>query len=228
MKNVAGIVEQAVDLKKLAVEAHRVHIQIRDGETLVERETQSLAQRRERLGRLLVEARRGFNARGDGFVKWVEGEIGVAYNTALRYMNSVGYVPPKAAGAGGSRPEHHHHNGDESPARERDRNMPPVVVSAVVALPDGRTFTTDVASADLAALVPAVPRRWTQELEDLIEDFQKLVQAAFAKAERIEALCVEHEASAASPALLTARSKLAAIKSTAALTLKKLGVDANG
>jgi hypothetical protein len=226
VKNVPGIVEQAVDLAKLALEAHRVHIQIRDSETLVERETQSLAQRRERLGRLLVEARRGFNARGDGFVRWVE-DIGVAYTTAQRYMEAVGYVPPKKPGAG--RPENQNHNGFDSSPRERDRDAPPEVVSAVVALPDGRTFTTDVASTDLMALVPAAPRRWMSELEDLIEDFQKLVQAAFFKAERIEALCAEHEATVlGNHHLLTARSKLVAVKTTASLAIKKLGGSPNG
>jgi hypothetical protein len=45
------------------------------------------------MGLRLVELRKTFSARGDGFVAFVEGEIGIPHSSAKRYMADVGYAP---------------------------------------------------------------------------------------------------------------------------------------
>jgi hypothetical protein len=88
---VPAIVEKVVDLDAIAKSARALNIEIQDGEKLVHSTTEKLSERRDRLGKLLVEARRAFGKRGDGFVDWVKHEIGLSKRTAHRYMQQAGY-----------------------------------------------------------------------------------------------------------------------------------------
>jgi hypothetical protein len=85
-------IRPAVDLAQLAIEARRLRDGIAAAEDTVKRESEKLAQRRKRLGEILVEARtKAFSRRGDGFTEWVEKELGLTVSTANNYMRAVGY-----------------------------------------------------------------------------------------------------------------------------------------
>ena len=208
-----AIVEKAVDLKKLAAEARKLNIAIRDGEALVERETESLAQRRERLGKILVDGRGGFNKRGDGFVKWVEGEIGIPFRTANDYMRAVGYE----GNGRGMKPESDYcelRNNPEAP--DRDPDIPPSNIESLIA---------DGVPPREAAMVVAndASLSWMDEMERLVDSMRRSARSLFSSAEALDALCRQHEASVSSPAALTMHSMLVAAKTSIQKTLQLMG-----
>lgn len=140
-------IRPAVDLGELAKQVRKVNLEIADGERLVEATTEKLEERRERLGRILVEARKAFSARGDGFVKWVEDQ-GISSSAANRYMAATGYTGP---GSGRKADADHSHSGNDSPPREDS--------------PDAPAGREDVSPATLTA----AESNWAAEAEQAVE-----------------------------------------------------------
>lgn len=88
-----AIVAPAVTRDEATRRCHALNIKISDGERRLEATQSALSKWREEMGRALVELRGTFSARGDGFVKHVESEVGIAHQTALDYMTAAGYKP---------------------------------------------------------------------------------------------------------------------------------------
>jgi hypothetical protein len=107
---IAAEVRPDVDLDKLASQIRKLNVASQDDERLIETATKRNGERRKKIGLLLIEARKGFNQRGDGFQKYVETQ-GLSYQTAIRYMREAGYVSPKAK----SQSQSDHYQNDNEP-----------------------------------------------------------------------------------------------------------------
>ncbi len=239
MKALAAIEAPAVSLAEMHRMVSVAHVAVLDAERK-EEEAEKLAgkvreaadRRRLECGRALATARPKWSARGPSRVEgktWAEflADLGIEERTARRYMDLAGYIEKVSD----SRPSE-----SETPAPVPTQREVAAARKAETAPPPVHDMTEDVeevgASDPPAPVVvlavagskPAAPEipQWMRRVESLVGDVRKHISSAFSKAEEIEALCAEHEASVNSPALLTTRSMLVAVKTTASGLLKKM------
>jgi hypothetical protein len=186
----------------------------------VERSRADLQRARLDCGRELAAIRKAWPRSGPRAKGWGDflAEIGISQRVAHSLMVLAGYVEEKL-----SEPDS---GGSEIPSRreiaEARREQREAVAEEPTGVLDGMNVGAVVpAEPRVAAL--AVSHGWQAQLAELVEDMQRYVKAAFAKAEQIERICVEHEASLGSPSLLTTRSAVAAVRATASSLLSKMG-----
>jgi hypothetical protein len=103
MRDHGSVVQPAVDVDKLLAEARRVHIAASDAERAVEVHTKRAAELRLQLGRILVDARKGFPRSGPKAAGWARfiADIGIASQRASEYMRLAGHVDSGDLPAGG-------------------------------------------------------------------------------------------------------------------------------
>ncbi len=93
-RDLGAEVQPVVNVAKLLADAQRMQIQIADGERAIAHNTEVVAGYRLKLGQILVEARKGFPARGPKAAAWGRfiADIGISQRTAHNYMKLAGYV----------------------------------------------------------------------------------------------------------------------------------------
>lgn len=207
MKSIEAEVRPAVDIDRLLDEARAAVKAVKEADAKAERTEQMAAHSREEaakrrleLGRVLIQARKQWPARGPKAKGWGEflEKSGIEERTAERYMHLAGYVEKKVSDTG------------------QEVSEIPTYAEAGVKKPEPKPEVIPIKREER-------PSSWMTELEQLAESFERNVKAAFSAAQRIDALCAEHGASMGSPSLLTARSMLAGAKATAANALQLMG-----
>lgn len=202
-------IRPAVNLEHLAKEVRAINVEIADGERLVTATAEKLADRRVRLGKKLIEARKAFSSRGDGFVKWVEDQ-GIDRATAHRYMASVGYIP-ESPGAG--RKPDQCSNSNQS---QGEIELPPSNIE--------RLISEGIQPREAALQVVSDQSiDWMGELERLGESMRRSARSLFSSAEALDVLCRQHTAAISSPTVLTMHSMLVAAKTSIQKTLQLMG-----
>ena len=196
-----AIVENSVDLAKL-----RNQWEMACGRE--ERTEKSLAEVRLEKGRILVEARKAFPAKGPKSSGW--GDLLRKWNielvTAWNYMKLAGYV-------------------DKVSSNNEDTSRPiPTYTEAGITKPKANSKQDDDdAETAIEVRAPASSQEWLDELERLAEVVRRHGKALFSAAQHLDALCRTHEATVMSPTILTLRSMLAGAKASISDALKLIG-----
>lgn len=177
-----------------------------------ERAEKTLAETRLEKGRILVNARKAFPARGPRSRGWGEllAKWKIAEQTARDYMKLAGYVEEVST------------NFVET---DEPRSVP-TYAEAGIAKPRAPVEPREVEIKDDAPTSlasPAPSLTWMERIEHLSEELQRHTKAMFAVAQELDALCTQHEASVGSTSLMTARSMLAGVKASVADALQLMG-----
>jgi hypothetical protein len=181
-----------------------------------ERAEKSLAEIRLDKGRILVEAREAFPSRGPKAKGWGEllRQWRIEERTALRYMELAGYVEKVSDKV------------SEIPTYAEigiTKTKPPSATHFDVKEEPGAPFVALVETSTRAiSETQTKSDDWGVRLVSLVEDMQRHVNAAFSRAQEIDALCAAQRASVGSPALITTRNMLLAVRATVADVLQKM------
>ncbi len=203
MKPIAAEIQPAVDLAQL-----RHQWDLACGKE--DRAERTLAETRLEKGRLLVQARKAFPARGPKARGWGEllAKWKLDQQTAWKYMQLAGYVDEQ----------------DDEPGQvSRLEREIPTYAEAGITKPRRAPVEAEDDEPTPLAIVPPSPVAWMQRIEQLAEDLQRHTKAMFSTAQELDALCSQHESSIASPSLMTARSMLAGVKASVADALQLMG-----
>lgn len=208
---VSAEVQAAVDLVKLRDEWERACGR-------EDRAEKSLAEVRLEKGRILVEARKAFPARGPNARGWGEllARWRIPQQTAWEYMRLAGYVE--------EREEISPSVGEiDIPTREEAGIAKPKAKPEPKTQPEPEIEDDEPEPPRAVVSAPNRSADWMARIERLAEELQRHTKAMFSVAQELDALCSQYEASVGSPSLMTARSMLAGVKASVADALQLMG-----